>query len=100
MKNEDDQFNILRSISKNPEASQRNISKNLGLSLGKVNYCLQALKQKGLIKIRNFHKSEDKLKYAYVITPRGFTEKAKLTVKFMKRKMQEYDELKKETENS
>jgi len=100
MKNEDDQFNILRSISKNPEASQRNISKNLGLSLGKVNYCLQALKQKGLIKISNFHKSEDKLKYAYVITPRGFTEKAKLTVKFMKRKMQEYDELKKETENS
>lgn len=100
MKNEDDQFNILRSISKNPGASQRNISKNLGLSLGKVNYCLQALKQKGLIKISNFRKSEDKLKYAYVITPRGFTEKAKLTVKFMKRKMQEYDELKKESENS
>ena len=100
MKNEDDQFNILRSISKNPGASQRNISKNLGLSLGKVNYCLQALKQKGLIKISNFRKSEDKLKYAYVITPRGFTEKANLTVKFMKRKMQEYDELKKESENS
>ena len=100
MKNEDDKFNILRSISKNPGASQRNISKNLGLSLGKVNYCLQALKQKGLIKISNFRKSEDKLKYAYVITPRGFTEKAKLTVKFMKRKMQEYDELKKESENS
>ena len=96
MKNEDDQFNILRSISKNPKASQRNISKNLGLSLGKVNYCLQALKQKGLIKISNFRKSENKLKYAYVITPRGFTEKAKLTVKFMKRKMHEYDELKKE----
>jgi len=100
MKNEDDQFNILRSISKNPKASQRNISKNLGLSLGKVNYCLQALKQKGLIKISNFRKSENKLKYAYVITPRGFTEKAKLTVKFMKRKMHEYDELKKESENS
>ena len=100
MKNEDDQFNILRSISRNPGASQRNISKSLGLSLGKVNYCLQALKQKGLIKISNFRKSEDKLKYAYVITPRGFTEKAKLTVKFMKRKMQEYDELKKESDNS
>ena len=100
MKNEDDQFNILRSISKNPGASQRHISKNLGLSLGKVNYCLRALKQKGLIKISNFRKSEDKLKYAYVITPSGFTEKAKLTVKFMKRKMKEYDELKKESENS
>ena len=100
MKNEDDQFNILRSIFRNPGASQRNISKSLGLSLGKVNYCLQALKQKGLIKISNFRKSEDKLKYAYVITPRGFTEKAKLTVKFMKRKMQEYDELKKESDNS
>ena len=100
MKHEDDHFNILRSISKNPKASQRNISKNLGLSLGKVNYCLQALKQKGLIKISNFRKSENKLKYAYVITPRGFTEKAKLTVKFMKRKMHEYDELKKESENS
>ena len=64
--------------------------------MGKLNYCLKALKRKGLIKIRNFEKNPNKLNYIYVLTPRGIAEKTKLTLNFMKRKMKEYDELKKE----
>ena len=64
--------------------------------MGKLNYCLKALKNKGLIKINNFKKNPNKLNYAYILTPKGISEKTKLTVNFMKRKMKEYDELKKE----
>ena len=93
-----DYFNILRKIDKDPKASQRELAKELGLSIGKLNYCLKALKEKGLIKIRNFTKSSKKLDYVYIITPRGLAEKTKLTIDFMQKKIAEYDELKREIE--
>ena len=92
-----DQFEVLRKINKYPEASQRELAKDLGFSLGKLNYCLKALKQKGLVKINNFKKKTNKINYIqYVLTPKGIAERTKLTVNFMKRKMKEYDELKNE----
>ena len=91
-----DHFNLLRKIGNNPNLSQRELANVLGFSLGKLNYCLGALKAKGLIKIKNFSKNKNKLNYAYLITPRGISEKTKLTINFMKLKMKEYDELKKE----
>ena len=96
MKNEQDHFEVLRRIQKKPESSQRELAEELGFSLGKLNYCLRALKTKGLIKISNFKKNPNKINYIYVLTPRGISEKTKLTVNFMRRKMLEYDELKKE----
>tara|TARA_B100001989_G_scaffold162743_1_gene116933 strand:- start:254 stop:571 length:318 start_codon:yes stop_codon:yes gene_type:complete len=99
MSNDDpDQFNLLRKIHKEPGTPQRELAKHLGFSLGKLNYCMKALKAKGLIKIENFKKNKSKLNYLYVITPKGIAEKTKLTVRFMKRKMNEYDELKNEYE--
>ena len=96
MKNDPDQFNVLRKINSNPNISQRDLANELNLSLGKINYCLKALKSKGLVKIRNFNKSKNKMGYAYILTPKGISEKTKITINFMKRKMEEYDELKKE----
>tara|TARA_B100000575_G_C23121310_1_gene648985 strand:+ start:992 stop:1321 length:330 start_codon:yes stop_codon:yes gene_type:complete len=96
--NKTDEFELLRKIQKNPNYSQRELAYELGVSLGKLNYCLNALKDKGLIKIKNFTKNPNKLNYVYVLTPKGFSEKAKLTLNFMKRKMQEYEDLKKELE--
>jgi len=95
-KNNPDQFNVLRKIKSKPESSQRELAYELGFSLGKLNYCLKALKQKGLIKINNFQKNPNKFGYVYMITPKGITTKTKLTMDFMKRKMKEYDELKAE----
>jgi len=92
----EDNFKVLRKIQKNPESSQRELAQNLGFSLGKLNYCLKALQNKGLVKIENFKKNPKKINYIYVVTPKGIAEKTKLTINFMKRKMQEYDELKKE----
>jgi len=91
-------FEILRKIAKNSRVSQRNLSKELKLSLGKINYCLNKLKEKGLIKIKNFENNKNKIKYLYLLTPKGVAQKTDLTIKFMKLKMQEYDELKKEME--
>jgi len=96
MENNQDHLNLLRKIKNKPESSQRELAEELGFSLGKLNYCLKALKFKGLIKIRNFTKNPKKINYIYVLTPKGITEKTKLTVNFMKKKMQEYDELKRE----
>ena len=96
MKNNQDFLNLLRKIKNNPTYSQRELADELGFSLGKLNYCLRALKSKGLIKIENFKKNPNKLNYIYVLTPKGLIEKTKLTVNFMKRKMTEYEELKKE----
>ena len=96
MENNQDQLNLLRKIKDKPEASQRKLAEELGFSLGKLNYCLKALKVKGLIKISNFTKNPEKINYIYVLTPKGISEKTKLTVNFMKKKMKEYDELKKE----
>ena len=101
MKHNQDHFNLLRKINLNPNLSQRKLAKELGFSLGKLNYCLKALKKKGLIKIKNFKRQRDKIKYfQYIITPKGISERTKLTINFMKRKMQEYDDLKNEIENS
>ena len=95
-----DHFNVMREIQKRPQTSQRDLAQQLGFSLGKLNYCLKALREKGLIKIKNFEKNPDKLNYIYVLTPKGISEKTKLTINFMKRKMKEYDELKKEMEKN
>ena len=97
-KNNTDQFNVLRKIKSKPNYSQRELANELGFSLGKLNYCLKALKEKGLIKINNFQKNPNKLGYVYMLTPKGILLKTKLTLDFMKKKMCEYDELKKEIE--
>ena len=97
MKNKQDHFEVLRKIQKKPEASQRELAEELGFSLGKLNYCLKALKEKGFVKIRNFQKKRNKISYIqYVITPKGIAERTKLTIDFKKRKMKEYDDLRKE----
>tara|TARA_B100001996_G_scaffold354048_1_gene315770 strand:- start:377 stop:679 length:303 start_codon:yes stop_codon:yes gene_type:complete len=96
MKDQEDHFDVLRKIQKNPESTQRELAEELGFSLGKLNYCLKALQSKGLIKIENFKKNPNKLNYFYVLTPKGIAQKTKLTMNYMKRKMREYDELKRE----
>ena len=99
MKNDniEDNFAILRNLYKNPNYSQRDLARELGLSLGKLNYCIKALKDKGLIKIRRFKKSPNKIGHIkYVLTSQGISLRTKLTINFMKKKMKEYDELKKE----
>lgn len=96
MKQNQEQFEILRKIYKSSNSSQRNLSRQLGFSLGKLNYCLTRLKKHGLIRIKRFKDSKNKLSYAYVLTPRGMKERTKLTINYMKQKMREYDELKKE----
>ena len=98
MKDNQDYFNVLRKIQRNPKSRQRELAKDLGFSLGKLNYCIKALKSKGMIKINNFKKNPKKINYIYVLTPKGITEKTQLTLNFMKIKMKEYDELKKEVE--
>ena len=94
MKNDQDHFDVLRRIEKSPESSQRELAEKLGFSLGKLNYCLKALQVKGLVKIENFKKNPKKINYIYVLTPRGISQKTKLTLNFMKKKMREYEELK------
>ncbi len=96
MKFNQSHFEILRKISKKSEHTQRELADTLGFSLGKLNYCLKALKNKGLVKIENFTKNPNKLNYIYVLTPKGISARTKLTLNFMKRKMKEYDDLKKE----
>ena len=100
IKNEEEEyFEILRKIAKKPEVSQRVLADELGFSLGKLNYCLTALKSKSLIKIKKFKENKKKITYLYVLTPGGIAAKKKITINFMKRKMKEYDELKKELRN-
>ena len=96
MNDNQDHFNTLRKIKNKPNSTQRELAVQLGFSLGKLNYCLKALKNKGLVKISNFKKNPRKTNYIYILTPKGITEKSKLTINFMKRKMKEYEELKKE----
>ena len=88
-----DHFNVLRKI-KQQSKNQRELAKELNFSLGKLNYCLNALRKKGLLKIESFRKNPSKIQY--VLTPKGISLRTKLTIDFMKRKMKEYDELKKE----
>ena len=96
MKNDQDHFSVLRKIKDKPESTQRELAGELGFSLGKLNYCLKSLRLKGLVKINNFKRNPNKINYIYVLTPKGITEKSKLTLRFMKRKMQEYEELRKD----
>ena len=93
---DENHFNLLRVINKNPTATQRKLANQLGMSLGKLNYCLNEWKLKGLVKIGNFKRNPNKLNYIYLLTPEGIAEKTKLTINFMKKKMKEYDELKNE----
>ena len=96
MDKKEDQLDILRKVEKKPNYTQRELAKELGYSLGKFNYCIKALQQKGFIKIKNFKRNPKKINYLYVLTPQGIAEKTELTLNFMKRKIREYDELKKE----
>ena len=91
-------FRVLRLLSEKPSASQREISNALGVSLGLVNYCLNSLIERGLIKISNFRASDNKLRYAYVLTPAGLTDKIHLTTRFLQRKIEEFEQLKREIE--
>lgn len=95
---EESHLKVLRLLESDPSLSQRELSHALGLSLGKTNYCVRALLDKGLLKMQNFRNSENKLSYAYLLTPAGVTAKAQLTRDFLSRKMQEYENLKVEIE--
>jgi len=99
-KDNQDQLNVMRKIDENRNLTQRDLAEELGFSLGKLNYCIKELQIRGFIKMNNFRKSKNKMKYIYMLTPGGITAKTKLTINFMKRKMQEFDELKKELEQS
>lgn len=86
-------YKILKLVKNRPEISQRELAAELGVSLGKVNFCLKALIDVGLIKVDNFRNSKNKLAYAYLLTPKGMEEKAKVTLRFLKKKLQEYEAL-------
>ena len=90
---------MLRLLQANPQLNQRDLAAALGISLGKTNFCLKALVAKSLLKMQNFQNSQRKLAYAYLLTPAGMAEKAALTSRFLKRKMQEYEQLKAEIES-
>ena len=89
-------YKILKLVENNPEISQRQLATALGISLGKTNFCLKALIEVGSIKAKNFKNSKNKLAYMYLLTPTGVEEKAKITVSFLKTKMQEYEALQNE----
>ena len=90
---EENHLKVLRFLEANPHLSQRELADALGVSLGKTNYCLKALLGKGFIKMQSFKKSQNKLAYAYLLTPTGIVEKAGLTVRFLARKVAEYESL-------
>ena len=95
---DDTHYRLLRLLEANPELSQRDLARELGTSLGKINYCLNALIEKGWVKARNFRNSRNKLAYAYLLTPRGIEQKAKIAVRFLRRKIAEYEALETEIE--
>jgi len=96
---ENTHFKVLRLLESNPQMNQRELSQALGVSLGKTNYCLKALLDKGMLKVHNFQSSKRKLAYAYLLTPAGIAEKAALTGQFLQRKMHEFEQLKAEIES-
>ena len=99
MKNQDELLKILREVEKNPNISQRELAANVNFSLGKLNYCLNALKIKGLVKMKNFQNNKKKIRYIYILTPKGLAKKTSMAINFLKRKMKEYNEIKREIEN-
>jgi EPS-associated MarR family transcriptional regulator len=96
--NDETRYRLLSYLAVHPEASQRELASELGVSVGKINYCLRALLEKGLVKIRNFKNSNNKLAYAYLLTPSGVEEKANVTYRFFRRKLAEYEALRSEIE--
>jgi EPS-associated MarR family transcriptional regulator len=96
MNKRDIRLDLLRRLESNPEFTQRELSKEMGVSLGKVNYCIKKLAEKGLIKITNFTHNPNKIGYVYILTPIGVEERARLTFSFLKRKIKEYEVLKEE----
>lgn len=91
-------YRILRALQENPQLSQRQLAAELGISLGKANYCLRAVIERGWVKVRNFRNSDNKLGYAYFLTPKGAEAKAKVALRFLKYKMDEYEALTEEIE--
>lgn len=98
MLTEDLRYKLLKLLAAEPQISQRDLAERLGISVGKTNYCLSALVDRGLVKINNFRRANNKLAYAYLLTPSGIEEKARVTVSFLQRKMREYAELQDEIE--
>ena len=90
------QFQVLRRLHETPDLSQRTLAKELGISLGSINFCFQALVEKGWVKMQNFSHSNHKMGYVYLLTPAGIAEKSVLTARFLKRKMEEYETLREE----
>ena len=98
MISDETRYRLIRLLEANPKISQRDMARELGMSLGKANYCLRALTQKGLIKVRNFKNSKNRMAYMYLLTPHGIEEKAKLTMRFLQIKMREFESLRAEIE--
>jgi EPS-associated MarR family transcriptional regulator len=98
MPDQQSKYQLLKSLEQDANLTQRQLSEELGISLGKVNYCLKSLIQKGFVKINNFKNSNHKLQYSYLLTPKGIEEKTKLTIEFLKVKTEEYEALKEEVE--
>ena len=98
MPNQQSKYQLLKSLEQDANFTQRQLSKELGISLGKVNYCLKSLIQIGFVKVNNFKNSKHKIQYSYLLTPTGIEEKTKLTIAFLKAKTEEYEALKKEVE--
>lgn len=99
MLTEEYSYKILKLVAADAEISQRELAKALGISLGKTNYCLKALIEKGIIKVGNFKNSKNKLAYMYLLTPRGIEEKSAITLRFLKAKIKEYENLKQEIDD-
>lgn len=91
-------YRLLKLLEANPKLTQRQVARELGVSLGKVNYCVKALVERGLVKASNFRNHQNKVMYAYLLTPRGMEEKARVTLRFLQRKMREYEALRTEIE--
>ena len=98
MNNKDIRLDLLRKLEDNPNYTQRELSKEMGVSLGKVNYCMKKLIEKGWVKLSNFNNNKDKVSYIYLLTPKGIEKKAKLTIEFLKTKIKEYQILQEEIE--
>lgn len=89
-------YKILKALEANPEVSQRELARELGISLGKTNYCIQALVEKGMVKAKNFKSNANKRKYAYLLTPKGIEDKAVVAARFLQRKLKEHEQLQRE----
>ena len=98
MNDDNTSYGLLKTLENNPSLSQRDLAKRLGISLGKVNFCINALVEKGCLKVNNFRNSDNKLAYAYLLTPQGVEQKARMTVEFLQIKVQEYERLRAEIE--